>query len=158
MTLHLLACPNCSRHVRATELACPFCDAALSDAFRATPAPVPPAVRLARAALVALGAGAVVATAACGGATSVGGPNSTEDGGGDSASSPPDEGGVVAVYGAPPVRDAGQDSGVGIAPPYGIAPPPPPEDAEAPPHDAGTDAIIVVPYGLPPVPPGHDPS
>ena len=156
MTLHLLACPNCSRHVRSTELACPFCDAALSDAFRATPAPVAPAVRLARAALVALGAGAVVATTACGAGTAVGGPYSTDDGGGDSASSP-DEGGVEPVYGAPPIRDAGHDTGMVIAPPYGISPPPPPTDAEAP-HDAGTDAVVIVPYGLPPPPPGPEPQ
>jgi hypothetical protein len=57
MALPLLACPSCSRHVRA-ETACPFCAAPL-DSRRA-------AVRVALA--VALAAGGIAATGCFGGA------------------------------------------------------------------------------------------
>ena len=61
---HLRPCPGCSRHVRVTEGACPFCGVLLEPAFRAAPAPIPPSRRLSRAALFAFGAGAVVLTPA----------------------------------------------------------------------------------------------
>lgn len=56
---------HCARHVRVSEFRCPFCRAALSDAFRATPARQAPRQRLRRAALFALGTGVAVAPAAC---------------------------------------------------------------------------------------------
>jgi hypothetical protein len=61
---HLAACASCGRHVRVSESTCPFCRSALTDAFRATPARQASRVRLARAALFALGTG-VPLTAAC---------------------------------------------------------------------------------------------
>lgn len=61
---HLSACPSCARHVRVSESACPFCQSALGDAFRAAPTRPAPGIRLARAALFALGTG-VTLTPAC---------------------------------------------------------------------------------------------
>ncbi|HLK38388.1 MAG TPA: hypothetical protein VKU41_16610 [Polyangiaceae bacterium] len=71
----LAACPSCSRHVRLSETACPFCKAGLPSAFRERPAPSPPVRRLGRAALYALrmGAVSVTAVAACGGAVTAAG-------------------------------------------------------------------------------------
>ncbi len=64
----LYPCPDCSRHVRAEEERCPFCEAELSAA------PLPratPGGRLGRAALMAVGvtvaAATVGAVAGCGG-------------------------------------------------------------------------------------------
>jgi hypothetical protein len=62
----LRPCPVCARHARVSEPACPFCGRALDDAFRsAKSAQVPAVGRLSRAALFALGAGGLVASA-CG--------------------------------------------------------------------------------------------
>jgi hypothetical protein len=57
---HLRPCAACSRHVRVSERACPFCHAATDEAFRRSPAPLPPSRRLSRAALFAYGTGALV--------------------------------------------------------------------------------------------------
>jgi hypothetical protein len=63
----LRPCPACSRHVRASEPACPFCERELDAAFRSVPSPRAPAVaRLSRAALFAIGAGGVAAGTGCG--------------------------------------------------------------------------------------------
>jgi hypothetical protein len=59
MRAHLAPCPSCARHVRVSEQACPFCGAELPAALRATPPPNMPAARLKRAAVYALGAGAL---------------------------------------------------------------------------------------------------
>ena len=143
---HLAACPACSRHVRVTETACPFCGGALADSFRAQTAPVPLTVRLSRAALLALGTGTLSLAAACGGATS----SVPSDGGGGAdakTSEVPD--GASSVFDS---GNGGYDSS-NVAVPYGL-PPPPPEDAgtEPPPADASApDAHFVAPpYGLPP--------
>jgi hypothetical protein len=56
---HLRSCTSCNRHVLSTDVACPFCAAALDIDARA-PAALP---RLGRAALIAFAASAV----ACGG-------------------------------------------------------------------------------------------
>jgi hypothetical protein len=64
MPAHLRPCPGCSRHVRVSERACPFCSATLDTSFQASPAPVGPSKRLSRAALFAFGTGTLVLPAA----------------------------------------------------------------------------------------------
>ena len=144
---HLRACPSCARHARVSETACPFCGSAFDQAFRSSPEPQGPRVRLARAALIAFGAlgtGSLAATAACSSSSSEpaygGTPVMTEpldgsaahDDSGDAGATTASEAsagdattdGPVATpaYGAPgqPV-DASEDQHV-ILPPYGIAP------------------------------------
>jgi hypothetical protein len=88
----LRQCPCCSRHVRVSEPACPFCAGELDDGFRSTPSPRARAAgRLSRAALFALGASGL-ATAGCGSGSSTGS-GGTQTGTGN----------VLAPYGAPPV-------------------------------------------------------
>lgn len=64
---HLVPCPDCRRHVRVSESACPFCSASLDLA--ATPEPLLPTRRLGRARLFAFGAtlAASITGIACGG-------------------------------------------------------------------------------------------
>ena len=144
---HLRACPSCARHARVSETACPFCGAEFDQAFRSSPEPQGPRVRLARAALVAFGAlgtGSIAATPACGSSSEplYGGVpimmepvdgSATQDDSGDASSTTPSEAsagdattdGPVATpaYGAPgqPIADASEDQHV-VLPPYGIAP------------------------------------
>jgi len=80
---HLRACAACARHVRVSEVSCPFCGVALSDEFRASPAPLPPRARLSRAALFAFGTGTLAIAAACS-STSPGEP-AADAGNGDAA-------------------------------------------------------------------------
>jgi hypothetical protein len=58
---HLVPCPECSRHVRVSETACPFC--ALPLDLAGTPEPQLPRTRLGRAATFAFGATLVSAAA-----------------------------------------------------------------------------------------------
>lgn len=143
----LHACPSCSRHIRVSEPACPFCGGDLSNEFHAmqAPVPIPIAVRLSRAAIVALGTGSISLVSACGAATGSLLPP-IEDGGGEG-----DTGST-----SPPDASEGFDVGT-IAPPYGIAPPPPFDAGRPPPVDAGRppvdashpDVVIAPPYGAP---------
>jgi len=100
--MSLRLCPSCSRHVR--EDVCPFCQSNVAPAVAVT---LP---RVARIALVGIGA-AAVATACSGPAPAYGGPPDT--GTGDSAAQ--DSGGndagndaVATFYGGPPI-DSGTD-------------------------------------------------
>src|SRR5258708_2486102 len=128
---HLVPCPECSRHVRVSELQCPFC--ALPLDLANTPPPQLPRSRLSRAATFAFGATFVSATAisACGaddapaplyGAPPLegaGAPGSSNGGSGGTAAEPGGgqfgvagglmgEGGLEPVYGgAPGEADAG---------------------------------------------------
>jgi hypothetical protein len=81
----LAACPGCARHVRVNEPVCPFCGAALPSSFRQLQPRPSPAKRLSRAALHALGVGALSATAAA-----CGSPFTSEDG-------------LAVPYGLPPL-------------------------------------------------------
>ena len=141
MTLHLLACPSCSRHVRSRETACPFCGVALSESFRATLPPTPPVVRLARAALVALGAGAAAGTG-CGAASELGGGSAV-----DASALASD-----ASDDAPDASEVAPDADDNCCVPYGLVPPPP--DDAGPADDAATpadsDVGVTVPYGIAP--------
>jgi hypothetical protein len=114
---HLVGCPWCVRHVRVTEQKCPFCQATLPASLRESAPPRGPAVRLSRAALLALGAlgtGTLAAAPGCDSGMSI---------------SPP--------YGLAPfpvgyddasdatTRDAGDhtsDATINTAPSYGISP------------------------------------
>ena len=81
----LFPCPGCARHVRVSETVCPFCHGALNDGFRSQRAPGPPAMRLGRAALLAVGAGTIALASSCSSAS------------------------VKPPYGGPPPVDAGSD-------------------------------------------------
>jgi hypothetical protein len=76
-SVHLLPCPACARHVRASAPSCPFCGGATLDDFRKHAPPVGPRARLSRAALRAFGASALtLAAVGCGGSSTT-----IEDGG-----------------------------------------------------------------------------
>ena len=103
----LRPCPECRRHVRIDETACPFCRAVLAPA---TP-PTLPVGRLTRAAVFAAGA----ALAGCGGPQKTEGPPPAEadaaavaaepDAGTAQPPPPPPDHGTPMPYGAPPARD-----------------------------------------------------
>lgn len=145
----LIPCPGCSRHVRQSESACPFCNRALSLGH--VPAAELPRTRLGRAATFAFGATLVSATALAGcggesqtgkeggGGTSVGGSSAGSNSGGTSVGGTSTGGststagettGGGPVYGAPPGGTgndnvAGQPTtgGTGTAGPVYGAPP-----------------------------------
>jgi hypothetical protein len=110
MRAPLAACPACARHVRVNEITCPFCRVALASSLRETSAPPLPSVRLSRAALYAMRAGAISVTAvACGGAVTTSG-GSEDSGQADVARGEPDANFAVP-YGLAPLPDGGS-SGV----------------------------------------------
>jgi hypothetical protein len=102
----LRPCPQCRRHTRVDEMACPFC----ATSLRESGAPTLPVGRFARAAVFA---GAMVASA-CGGAQKVDEqaqgppPGSEADAGAPDAAQPPvqvvPDHDVPMPYGAPPAR------------------------------------------------------
>ena len=129
---HLVPCPGCRRHVRASEPECPFC--ALPLELAGTPAPRLPDERLSRAAMLAFSATLASATAlvACGlatdapvphygappmpeggsaGVSSGGTANVGSAGSGTSGASNGFGGGPVLLYGAP--ADPGDSGGSG---------------------------------------------
>jgi len=67
--MSLWACPECNRHIRTSETACPFCGAAVAEAIAKVPPRILPTERLSRAAMMAFAAASLGATA-CGGETS----------------------------------------------------------------------------------------
>jgi hypothetical protein len=64
--VHLEPCPSCLRHVRTTEVACPFCAATLPESLRMRPHPRVPLGQLGRRATFAFG---MAVAAGCGGKT-----------------------------------------------------------------------------------------
>jgi hypothetical protein len=153
---HLVACPGCARHVRASEPACPFCSAALPEGLRESVPREGPSVRLSRAALVAFGVGSLtVAAAGCSSNTTTntvipyGVPPHVD------AASEQDDAGAKDTG---PRHDAGRQD-VNVAVPYGVpvygAPPPvdagSPHDAEGTKDSGRQDAVMgEPPYGVPP--------
>jgi len=130
---HLVPCPECNRHVRVSATECPFC--ALPLDLAATPEPRLPSGRLSRAATLAFGFSATLASAttiaACGAQVPVYGTPAPEGGAaGMSASAGAPStggGGPTPVYGAPAggqdgTGTAGSGSGGGPVPIYGAAP------------------------------------
>jgi hypothetical protein len=107
----LVICSSCTRHIRPTESACPFCGGAER---REGPRP---ASRATRAAMLFGGAAAVVAGVACGDTAKV------TDGGADRDGDVP----VAPAYGAPAL-DATFDAPIAVDAAYG-----------GPPFDGGRD-------------------
>ncbi len=105
----LCPCPGCSRHVLATERACPFCNCAMPEDFSARVRPEAPR-RLSRMAALALGTS--LSLGACSD-TVTGTDGAASDAVDASADvlrdAPPDDGAIVALYGDPPPTDAGAD-------------------------------------------------
>ena len=150
-TARLAACPSCARHVRTDERRCPFCEAALPPSLRSTPAVETPAVRLSRAALYAVGVGALSLSSAqgCGSTamppygappppvdsgTGSGGDAATEDTG---TAGPPDGSSEAASFPDAASPEASSLDGapdavidVGGAPLYGAPPPRGPHSTE----------------------------
>lgn len=119
----LLACPMCSRHIRSTERACPFCQCAPPPSFGVALAPPPPRGRLSRAALAFGASTLAVASLACGGVS--GGPIDDDGGVADGASA----------------RDAAHDGHCQSAALYGGFPGDPCiEEPDAAAQDASLDA------------------
>jgi hypothetical protein len=160
-TSHLIPCPGCARHVRASELACPFCTGALPESLRATlPARRPPVGRLTRAALYTFSATSLTLAAACGSTTETGSADgSTVDAPGNRDSESVPEG--AALYGLAPdtgIKDAGPDTASDA--PEDVAPADSGNDTSSPPRDASHDGDSggVALYGTPPfdASPHHD--
>jgi hypothetical protein len=110
----LAPCPACNRHILTQETVCPFCAAALPEAFRAQPSPPRFAGRLSRAAMLAASATALLTGAGCGSGTASPDTGVVVDGG---------DGGAVAAYGAPAPDGGGPAPLYGAAPEYGAPPP-----------------------------------
>jgi hypothetical protein len=129
---HLVPCPECNRHIRVTEAACPFC--ALPLDLAATPEPQLPRARLSRAATLAFGATLVSATAlaACSSDSDGGGKGPSGGAAGMAGAAGAAQAGagtVGPVYGAPAggapssgTGGNGNGSGGGPVPVYGAAP------------------------------------
>src|SRR4051794_23113730 len=100
MTMTLVPCPSCGRHVRAAESACPFCNSALPSklASRAIPTPTRRLERLA-----AFTFAATLAVTGC----------ALTDGDDDNTGNKDEDiGAAHPMYGMPPMHDAGvKDSG-----------------------------------------------
>lgn len=116
-------CPACRRHVRASDVSCPFCAKPLPSDLAARAVPANNGRRLNRSALFAFAA--TLTVTGCGASVEPG--QSGDTGIGDARSDgSPDDGGNVALYGAP--ADTGVLDTGGPAPAYGL-----------PPEDTGTD-------------------
>ena len=119
---HLRACPACARHVRVSEESCPFCGGGLDPAFRASPAPRSPGVRLTRAALFAFGTGTLAVAPGCSSSPSPStGPADLAD-----AANPF---GNDAAYGGPAISDDAGDSSPASGDDAGDSSPPSGDDA-----------------------------
>ncbi|MEO7035702.1 MAG: hypothetical protein ABI548_17360 [Polyangiaceae bacterium] len=123
---HLVPCPECGRHVRVSETACPFC--ALPLDLAGTPEHRLPTSRLSRAATLAFGATLVSATAlaGCGGdaetgtGSAAGAPGMSTAGAAGTSTAGASTGGGIAIYGAPAGGEFGNENGGGGAiPVYG---------------------------------------
>ena len=133
---HLVPCPLCERHVRATEAACPFCGATAD--FAKIPVVGMPKARLGRAAMFAFGAtvAATLSTAACG-SDDDGGSGGTAGTGGAATGGSSGKGGSGGSGGSATGGTAGSSSGgtagtasggvAGLSADYG-----------SPPFDSGT--------------------
>jgi hypothetical protein len=132
----LVTCSACTRHVRETESACPFCGATVT-LRAATPVSTNPS-GLSRAALVFGGLAVAASVAAC---------TPSEPGPAPLTPPPPDTS-PVAMYGAPPPVDT-PDASI----PRAVDPPKPaPSTTSAPTLPTGDPSAVVAMYGAPPMP------
>jgi hypothetical protein len=137
----LVPCPSCSRHVRSSEAACPFCATTLPESLAARAVPSAPR-RLER--LAAFTFAASLAVAGCNGKTDAETGSSFDDLADKSDAGPDDHGQPMPMYGMPaPPRDDDADDG-GVAAMYGM--PAPDVDAGPPVTDDGGVAAM---YGMP---------
>lgn len=146
--MSLVSCPECSRHIRTNETACPFCRADVTEAMaNAVPRAIP-AAGLSRAAMMAFAAASLGAASCSSSDTTGGGTQPLRDGATDGAH--PGTGGsantggqmAMPLYGAV-FPTGGTNSGVGgVQAMYGGPPPP-----------QNTGGIMAVPaYGISPIP------
>lgn len=163
----LVVCPSCNRHLRRSEITCPFCDADVGDAMaNAAPRPIP-VERLGRTAIFAFAA-ANLGVAACGGVVETPAPvpvDGSVNTGGAAGAGGAGNGGFIAQphYGAPPPPTGGFGNGGAstggttgsggyvIVPPYGV-PPPPSGGAPSTGGVNGSDGMGTPIYGAPPIP------
>lgn len=136
----LIPCTECARHVRASEILCPFCAASIDASARPRELetiPLPPRssgraqIMSFRARAGAAAIAAAIGTTACGGSPA------------PLYGSPPVDSGPSAADSGPVASDAGADSGLVAM--YGG----PPDDAGTA-ADAGIDAASAALYGGPP--------
>jgi hypothetical protein len=172
--MSLISCPECSRHIRTSESACPFCEADVASVISNAAARTMPAVGLSRAAMMAFAA-ASLGAAGCSSSDNApsGGNQPLTDGAVDGSSGKAgasNTGGQMAipVYGAPfpsgGTANAGGTSNAGgtnqgtgnVAMALYGAPFPPPGGAPntgGATSTAGSGGIMVMPlYGASPVP------
>ena len=151
----LLTCPACSRHVRMSESACPFCKASLTEAVQAFVPRQPPKERLSRGALYAFGVGTLAVAAACGGVVAGGGGDGS--GGGTSQEGshtfadadggvPPDSTFHSDDGGTDGANDAFEYGDIGAIDAYGASPPDGEYDANYG-DDANNDADFTADAG-----------
>lgn len=120
--MSLTPCSSCARHVRRSELACPFCGASLS--LEVAPTSRTTAERLGRAAIFSFGAALVTTASGCGSLVAAYGAPAPDTGMPDTGivQDAGTDGGPMTLYGGPP-QDAGVDMG-GASADYGAPPPP----------------------------------
>jgi hypothetical protein len=162
---HLRPCPACARHVRVSEAGCPFCGATFAESFRASPRPQPPAARLTRAALFALGTGTLALAPGCSSSSSAappvvaepayGGPPQEGDASSGGGVVTPDGGLGDAAYGGPPPLGDGSSGGgadaesVDASSDAGLDGPVAEPAYGGPPQDASEDHVSIAPlYGI----------
>lgn len=131
----LVPCPKCTRHVRRSETACPFCGAGVTDAMARAPERAMPTMRLGRSALFVFAA-ASVGAAGCGGDTGTDTSKTGVKGDAATTGGASNTGGytAMALYGAP--APTGGTTGAGGAGAKG--------------GNVGTGGEMAIPaYGLP---------
>jgi hypothetical protein len=163
--MHLRSCTGCSRHVKATETVCPFCQSALVSQPERPVAKVNPG--LSRAQRLALSAAALASQALTACPSDVvtplyGAPVPSDAGTAGTSAGAPAAGsggtravaGAVAmplygaplagagpIYGAPVAGNPGSAAGFFAVPPYG-APVPVPDGGTDDPEDSGVDEPV----------------
>lgn len=150
---HLRPCPQCSRHVRSNEVRCPFCDSALAVDDRA---PLVPAGRIGRAALMAFGA--ALATASLAGCNNKGEEPAIEAEEGAPTARPDTE-----TRAAPAEEDrrrpqgsVAKDDGAPIQSPFLVGSEPPPSNVDTRPAETASPVVPTVNTIKKPPPPPPD--